>query len=581
MLKRPHDDCRSDSSAKRPKFTVVDRLSSLSDELLLRALSFVPIPSLTVCQRCVCTASCAVDRDTDIRRVSRRFKILAGDSQLWKSAYYNRFVRPRASRIPGVKDPEISAHSLLYSSRISKWLEEDHLVQLGKETDWKKQYKLRHNWARARGSCDISEVQVAETPSVPPLLVRLHEGIVITADSTAGLRAWSMKGEQRLLASQVLRPLHADKKDSDRFNAPTSLSIDSQVSAHQHLSIAIGFVNGGFSLYQLRIGARHFFHQYTHSLSSSGIISAIAYASPYLLTMTEAQLLSVYCFTSELNRRRHDARLDPPRLLSSLKSHTVWPPLSLSIRVSPTSITASVAYAMPTYFSGWSVGLQELRIIPEGTISESRLACAVTQGFTSLWSSSDPSFANTQKVSPSMEATEIGSVGSSTKPTSLSYSHPYLLASHPDNTLTLYLVTSTASSLSIGTGSRLWGHTSSVSGAHVGDRGKAVSVSCLGDELRIWELEGGISSASSRRRMAAGEASVQVRPESSRFLPDTDPGSASLRPTAHGSSYESASGHSMYDQAMARGWVGFDDEKVIVLREKGQGTQALVIYDFT
>lgn len=579
MPKRPHDECSFDSSAKRPRFRVVDRLSSLSDELLLRTLSFVPVPNLTVCQRCVCTLSCAVDAETDIRRVSRRFKVLAGDSQLWKSAYYNRFVRPRASRIPGVKDPEISAHSLLYSSRISKWLEEDHLVQQGKKTDWKKQYKLRHNWAR--GSCDISEVQVAETPSVPPLLVRLHEGIVITADSTAGLRAWSMKEEQRLLASQVLRPLYADKKDSDRCYAPTSLSIDSQGSEHQHLSIAIGFVNGGFSMYQLRIGARHFFHQYTHSVSSNGMISAIAYASPYLLTMTEAQLLSMYCFTSELERRRHDAMLDPPRLLSSLKSHTVWPPLSLSIRVSPTSITASVAYAMPTYFSGWSVGLQELRLSPEGTISESRLACAVTQGFTSLWSSSDPSLANSKKASSSMEATEIGSVASSTKPTSLSYSHPYLLASHPDNTLTLYLVTSTASSLSIGTGSRLWGHTSSVSGAHVGERGKAVSVSCLGDELRVWELEGGISSASSRRRMAAGEASVQVRPESSKYLPNTDPGSGSLRATSHGSSYGSALGHSMYDQAMARGWVGFDDEKVIVLREKGQGTQALVIYDFT
>lgn len=528
---------------------------------------------------CVCTSIYAVDVETDIQRVSRRFKALAGDSQLWKSAYYYRFVRPRASRIPGVKDPEISAHSLLYSSRISKWLEDDRLVQRGKETDWKKQYKLRHNWAR--GSCDVSVVPVAERPSVPPLLVRLHEGVVITADSTAGLRAWSMTGEQRLLASQVLTPPHADKKGLDKVDAPTSLSIDPQGSGHQHLSIAIGFVNGGFSMYQLRIGAGRFVHQYTHSPSSNRIISAIAYASPYLLTMTEAQLLSVYCFTPELDPRRHDGVLDPPRLLSSLNSHTVWPPLSLSIRMSPTSITASVAYAMPTYFSGWSVGLQELRLTPEGTISESRLACAVTQGFTSLWSSSDPSFADSKEVSSSIETTEIGSVASSTKPTSLSYSHPYLLSSHPDNTLTLYLVTSTASSLSIGTGSRLWGHTSSVSGAHIGDRGKAVSVSSFGDELRVWDLEGAISSASSRRRMAAGEASVQVRPEISKYLTDTDLGTASFPATSHGSSYGSALPHSIYNEAMAGGWVGFDDEKVIVLREKGRGTQALVIYDFT
>jgi hypothetical protein len=28
-------------------------------------------------------------------------------------------------------------------------------------------------------------------------------------------------------------------------------------------------------------------------------------------------------------------------------------------------------------------------------------------------------------------------------------------------------------------------------------------------------------------------------------------------------------------------WVGFDDEMVIVLKESGRGTQALMIYDFT
>ena len=28
-------------------------------------------------------------------------------------------------------------------------------------------------------------------------------------------------------------------------------------------------------------------------------------------------------------------------------------------------------------------------------------------------------------------------------------------------------------------------------------------------------------------------------------------------------------------------WVGFDDEMVIVLKDSGQGTQALMVYDFT
>jgi hypothetical protein len=35
------------------------------------------------------------------------------------------------------------------------------------------------------------------------------------------------------------------------------------------------------------------------------------------------------------------------------------------------------------------------------------------------------------------------------------------------------------------------------------------------------------------------------------------------------------------DSTVSRGWVGFDEQNVIVLREKSEGSQALVVYDFT
>ena len=38
-----------------------------------------------------------------------------------------------------------------------------------------------------------------------------------------------------------------------------------------------------------------------------------------------------------------------PHLLASLKSHTSWPPLSLSIRSTRTTLIASIAYSLPTY----------------------------------------------------------------------------------------------------------------------------------------------------------------------------------------------------------------------------------------
>jgi hypothetical protein len=156
----------------------------------------------------------------------------------------------------------------------------------------------------------------------------------------------------------------------------------------------------------------------------------------------------------------------------------------------------------------------------------------------------------------------------------LSYSHPYLLLSHPDNTLTLYMVTSTDRSLSISSGSRLWGHTSSVSGAHVGGRGKAVSVSARGDELRIWELEG-----TTRRRVASSELSVRIQSPQKAAQSLASLSNAIAR-RGDGSGLALGS-RSIDEMSVVRGWVGFDEENVVILREREAGSQALIVYDFT
>ena len=503
---------------------------------------------------------------------------MAADSQLWKAAYYDRFVRPRASRLPGIRDRELFAKSLYYSSKISKWLEDDHLAR-GNATNWKRQYKLRHNWAK--GSCKVIETQVADGPSTPPLLVRLHEGVVVMADSAGGLRAWSMKGEQRLVAS-LNWPTNEDSSASSAV--PTSLAIDVSSPDVDRLNISVGFSNGRFIICRLDKGERALVHLYTHAPSSNGTISAIAYASRYLLTMTEAQLLSLYILPNGADGHCDTSARLPPRLLSSLKSHTAWPPVSLSIRVSRSSIFASIAYAMPTYLAGWSVGLQELRLTRDGAILESRLASALSQGFTPLSVSSPPSPRSIPRPGRSpVRGTVRTQRTPFTRPTSLSYTHPYLLAAHPDNTLTLYMVTSNAESLSIGSGESLWGHTSAVSGAQVGDRGKAVSVSMHGNEIRVWDLEGGFSSSSSKRRVAAGEASVQVRPEKRRdekgkdVLERTTESGVWLR-TVESSDSEEVDVH---ESTVTKAWVAFDDEKVMMLRQQTHGAQNLVVYDFT
>jgi len=248
------------------------------------------------------------------------------------------------------------------------------------------------------------------------------------------------------------------------------------------------------------------------------------------------------------------------------------------------SILICIAYALPTYLSGWTVGIQEIRVSSDnGDLLSSRLASAIDQQYRSLMFPQSLN-AQTNTAPPfsyfgNVEANQIHS-----KPTSLSYTHPYLLVSHPDNTLTLYLVSSTNDTLAISPGSRLWGHTSSVSGAHVGGRGKAISVSSRGDELRVWELEGGFTSAAAKRKLQSGGLSVQIRPEavrrrSSTYIHESKP----ELETARGSSLGLALRHGKSvseDTSMIRGWVGFDEENVVVLKEKSCGGQTLVVYDF-
>ncbi|KAK3112654.1 hypothetical protein LTR53_010851 [Teratosphaeriaceae sp. CCFEE 6253] len=548
--------------SKRSRPANVDHLSRLSDELTLRVLSYLPVAQLVVCQR-----------------LSRKYQGLAGDNQLWKRLYYERFVRPRASRLPGIKDGGVSEKDGEFASRTSRWLGDEQLLKRGGNMKWKRQYKLKHNWTK--GSAVVSEIPVAKEATIPPVLVQMHQGVIYMADST-GLRAWSVQGEQRMVAQTQYQTARTG-------SPPTALAIDPR--SHSHTSrITVGFESGAFSIYTLNQTGARFQHIYSLEAASNGVISAVAIAWPYVVTMTATQILSLYRFDDLRRSSGGSDKMDPPRLLHSLRSSTIWPPLSTSLRTTENGITISVAYALPTYLSGWTVGLQEVRIAPDGDLIDSRLASAIGQHYRPLAFSSPPLVrhlpppsTNTLTTSNAQELRHIHA-----KPTSLSYTHPYLLASHPDNTLTLYLVTSTAESLSISAGSRLWGHTSSVSGAHVGDRGKAVSVSTRGDELRLWELEGGFASSAAKKRLAGTEMSVRIRPEprtrarrASSTGANLDVINQALAARAVGACATEQHLDDVSELTLTRGWVGFDEENVVVLKEQSAGRQALVVYDFT
>ena len=505
--------------------------------------------------------------ETDLHRVSRKFSRLSVDSELWKSAYYRRFVLPKACRIPGIKESG-GPDRLHYSSRLSKWLDEGHLVKDGVQTNWKQQYRLRHNWAQ--GQCTVDEIVVAEKSSDPPLLVMMSNNIVYAADSISGLRAWSLKDGRGLLAYVSLH------NERNTAQLPVSMAIDAAESNEAIIRIVVGFHDGAFSIYSLSKDHKKFDSLFTHPPSANGMLSALAYSSPYLLTMTGDHLLSLYTFEEELKTSRTSKA---PRLLYSLRSHTAWPPVCLSLRTTMAdSITIVIAYCLPTYLSGWTVGIQELKLSHEGRLLDSRLATAADEYAFTLSTSRSASSPSTRSSSPFPATFQAGSRTSNpsrSKPTSISYAHPYLLVAHPDNTLSLYLVRSTSSGLSISTGNRLWGHTSSISGAHVGLRGKAVSVSRLGDELRVWDFEGGMVSLAARKRSRNGELSVRVQPSKSG---DQDIQDSDSKPQ---SGLRSALEQGFDDSTVSLGWAGFDEQNVIVLREKGKSIQSLVVYDFT
>jgi hypothetical protein len=401
----------------------------------------------------------------------------------------------------------------------------------------------------------------------------MHDGVIYMASLDDGLRAWSAKSDRKLLAQKHL----GEKQRAP----PTSLAVDTASNDAKLSRVVIGYENGSFAMFSLHLTSSKFTHHYSHEPSINGVVSSVAVAWPYIVTMTATQLLSLYkCDTPTTAIGVSGA----PLLLHSLKSHTVWPPLTTSLRLSFGTVVVSIAYAIPTYLSGWTVGVQEVKLSEAGDLFESRISSAIDQHYRPLAFASRPmtTHLNPATVGLATSTTfELRHIHS--KPTSLSYTHPYLLVSHPDNTLTLYLVSSTTESLSISAGSRLWGHTSSVSGAHVGGRGKAVSVSKRGDELRVWELEGGFGSLSARKRLAVGDLSVRIQPESRR----TDTPQAGLdlvnrSPTGRESITNDLDDDDDTDEiTLTRGWIAFDEENVVVLKEQSQGRQALVVYDFT
>ncbi|KAK7418063.1 hypothetical protein QQX98_004202 [Neonectria punicea] len=585
--------------------TTRDILSTLSDELLVRILSFLSETTLL-----------------ELAPVSRRLHRLAADSQLWRAHYYTRFVLSRALRIPGFRlsagsgttSPASRGPKLQYSARRAVWADggwgrRGGLVDVLDEPtpghsgsiDWKRQYKLRHNWAR--GKCAVEEVSVRDASEGAGgqnrTLVKVVEGIAVTADSASGLRAWDLRTRQPIAQADLQQDSFDDR------NAPTSLAVDEQGHSGDLVDVVVGFADGGFGIWRLDAKQRQLTRRYRHEKSCHGELVAVAYGHPYVLTATSAGLISLYTFNrlrakprgdgkEDVEDQRRDGRMTgkttpqqpdgtqlgllPPYLLTSLTSHTTSQPIALSIRRMAASVSASIAYTFLTP-TGWCIGVQAIHIEPSlsGIDSlSSRLAYTlpIKTGANINNNNGDRTTIPSPPHSSSLPRSSRPSPpppGDSQPLTTLCYSHPYLLATLPDNTLVLHLCTSTATSLSLSAGIRLWGHTSGISDAEITPRGKAVSISTRGDEIRVWELEGRV-----------GGSSIEVRPRQPVDDVDDDANGLSGPDSSCGHDNKAKTlGMDLAEWEDRRNWVGFDDEMVIVLKEARDGRESLMVYDFT
>ncbi|EED15064.1 WD domain protein [Talaromyces stipitatus ATCC 10500] len=518
-----------------------------------------------------------------------RFHALAGDSELWKRRYFAKWVLPRARSVPQSKHLKLASTGTVYSPRVSKWLGHSHLAtEGGNSIHWKTQYRLRHNWSK--GTCRLDELEVSRPP-LPQILIKLYSGVVITADKEHGLRAWSTKSPKKQLTELPF------PKDDD---TPTALYLTkgSSSTTSSSIEITVGFDDGHFSVYNLDVAQREFTIRFSQKSTTDGTITAIASAPPYLLTISDHKNFNLYKIPPHVAQHEEPSPPDQLRLLASLESNNTFAPMSLSLRCSASGVIASIAYSFFHLSNGWTIGIQELRFNRDGEHITSRLATTVAvqpkAGDTGLnghpIDSSGKPNTNTRGFA---NLVSTDSIQHKEAPTSLSYSHPFLLTSHSDNTLTMYLVFSSADKLVIRDSRRLWGHTSSVSSVQVGDRGKAVSVSPRGNEIRIWELESAISSSSSfgsfssplssRSRSMKGESSVQIHYEQPSSTPsfslNTTSGAKDWgRRVSYQRDLDEISPPSTRD---VDGWVGFDEEQVVVLRQRGLRAQFLECYDFT
>ncbi|RMD43187.1 hypothetical protein DV735_g1949, partial [Chaetothyriales sp. CBS 134920] len=554
------------SACKRIRVGPRVTLCDFSDEILLKILAFLH-PRQLLC----------------IERVSQRLRRLAADTEIWRLKYFDQWI---FARLPGLRARPRRSQDASVRPHIGIRLPGQAAVMTSSLIDWKRMYQVRRNWDQ--GLARLQEIKVAP-PASPPVLAAVCRGLIFTADGRHGLRVWSKQdGRKQLLDQTAL----------DEKVTPLSLAADASKGKY---TVAVGYADRRIDLYWFR-GLTGFLKLAEFTTPTGSGVVAVEIMWPYVLDITrEAHV--------HLHRVRPTPREDPGK--PSVMSTTLQPiaPVNIaaiSLRRTAATVIASITYAFQHFNGGLCIGLHEMRVSrvvneasghPSSTPSHPSSTPSGHPSSTPSHPSSTPSGhpsstpsdhpSSTLDTSPDVQTAEwndrrdwrVTSRETSSSPllspfapsplitslpSSLSYSHPYLLACLPDNTMMAYLVTSNDDKLEMSAGRRLWGHTSAISRAAVTHKGRAVSVSARGNDVRVWELEDELLLPN------RAKTSTAVTPINT---------TATMSTRAKGQGLGLTLQELRHTLALTQHWVGFDDEQIVVMCERDQ-SQFMACYDF-
>ncbi|RMZ77951.1 hypothetical protein DV738_g4173, partial [Chaetothyriales sp. CBS 135597] len=506
------------SACKRIRVGPRVSLFDFSDEILLRIFAYLPVRQL------LC-----------IERVSQRTRRLAADTEIWRLKYFDHWI---FTRLPGLRArSRRSLDELVRPKESIRWpgppgAGPPGAVLRGGTIDWKRLYRIRRNWDK--GAARFEEIKVA-SPASPPVLAEVCQGLILTADGRHGLRAWSKRDGRKQLLHQIAL---------DGQITPLSLAADATAGT---VTVTVGSDCGRIDLYRFRSESGFQKLLDFRSPTVSGV-AAIALKWPYALNIAHDQTVHLHLI---LQHPHEGPEIWSATLLTSLSASVPFLTPTLSLRYSARTVFISISYAFNELNGGLCIGLQEVRLSTQGGVAADQLSYTVD--------------ALPEAKSGCAKGPLITG-----PPSSISYSHPYLLVCLPDNTIMAYVITSNDDKLEMSSGKRLWGHTSAISRAEVTHRGRAVSVSARGNEVRVWELEDELMLPS------RGKTSTAVTPWSGGRLDTAKATANSTRTKGLGLTLKEL----RHTLALTQQWVGFDDEQVVVMCERDQ-SQIMACYDFT